>query len=66
VLSKLSSFESEDWGITRVRGVVELSLVIDEIIMRFEAMRAAGIRAGASLGEEIFFFFKGYSWFKGL
>ena len=36
MLSKLSSFESDDWDLAHVRGVVDLSLVLDGIIAKFE------------------------------
>ncbi|MCJ1437433.1 hypothetical protein MMC27_006820 [Xylographa pallens] len=39
VLSKLSSFESDDWDPTHVRGVVDLSLILDGIIARFEELQ---------------------------
>ncbi|MCJ1389948.1 hypothetical protein MMC18_002806 [Xylographa bjoerkii] len=40
VLSKLSSFESDDWDPSHVRGVVDLSLILDGIIARFEELEA--------------------------
>ena len=40
MLAKLSSFESDDWDPTNVRSVVDLSLILDGIIGRFEEMEA--------------------------
>ena len=39
VLSKLSSFESSDWDPSHVQGVLDLSVVLDGLIDRFESLR---------------------------
>ncbi len=41
VLAKLSSFESNDWDPSHVQGVLDLSLVLDGLIARFESLIAA-------------------------
>ncbi|KAI9745103.1 MAG: hypothetical protein M1818_001381 [Claussenomyces sp. TS43310] len=45
VLDKLSHTESDDWDSTHVQGVVNISLVLDGIIARFEAIEGYGRRA---------------------
>jgi hypothetical protein len=40
VLYKLSNFESPDWDLTHVRGVADLSQVLDNLIARFQQLMA--------------------------
>jgi len=41
VLFKLSSFESPDWDLTHVRGVMDLSQILDKIISRFQEIQTS-------------------------
>lgn len=41
VLFKLSSFESPDWDLTHVRGVMGLSQILDNVISRFQEIQTS-------------------------
>ncbi|MCJ1382984.1 hypothetical protein MMC17_006097 [Xylographa soralifera] len=52
VLSKLSSFESDGWDPSHVRGVVDLSLILDGIIGRFEELQAVLETRGQPVNDD--------------
>jgi hypothetical protein len=39
VLFELSNFESPDWDPSHVRGVLDLSLIIDNMVSQFEKIQ---------------------------
>lgn len=41
VLFKLSSFDGPDWDLTHVRGVVDLSQILDNVISRFQEIQTS-------------------------
>ena len=52
VLSKLSSFESDDWDPRHVRGVLDLSHILDGIIVRFEEVKATLETRGQQVNDD--------------
>lgn len=51
VLCKLSSFESPDWDPSHVRGVLDLSLILDNMISQFEKIQVWRIKQGQGTSD---------------
>jgi hypothetical protein len=55
VLYKLSSFESHDWDPSHVRGVLDLSIILDNIVSQFEQIQAWANRNGDDNYDEFLY-----------
>jgi hypothetical protein len=52
-LGKLSNFDSDDWDVSHVRSVIDLSLALDRMIDQFEALHIITTGGGSKSGQNI-------------